>query len=462
MFRPQDLVQLKGLLHRRRMLALVGAAGSGKSALLDDLTQALQARGMAAMAGAQWLVLRPRVGADVFEALARELARPGWLVPADHKPPADLDRTLTDLLLDPQDQGMRRVLTAFPYLRACNLLLVIDPVETLMEGTPDNTRRAFLKLLTAVGEADDLPVYVVLGLRPPLYDDLQETPLGTYLQDPYMLYPLGQVRIRQLIAAELAHIARTHRLPYRTEPALLDYLAKNLARAQDQMQRLNDELRDFRDLLPKIKGLTYLDFPTYRRYKGISEAEESHATEASQAEEWYLTLSPATQEQVKRVFQALVQPRLQGDPPANRPLPLKRLALIVGDKPEVVAQWLRPLQQPRMRLLTPGHTTPLQADTQIRLVHPPADHPWARLRGWIADEEDRAAFYLQLSQRAKAWAEENAAPLSDYQRELVQNWWQSHRPRAAWGSLYADNYRQVKDFVQSQSEADSAPSAPPS
>jgi hypothetical protein len=176
--RQEETAELEALLARSRMIAVVGASGSGKSSLVQaGLVPRLRKNG--------WTVAAMRPGRDPLLALENAL------LPLGGTQSVTLDT-------------LRRVAQA---QRGHNLLLLVDQFEELWTQTPDEERGRFLSLLFEITGDGRIPSTTVFTLRsdfitPLLYDGRTRA----VLQDAaYLLGPMTPASLRQAIIEPAGH-----------------------------------------------------------------------------------------------------------------------------------------------------------------------------------------------------------------------------------------------------------------
>jgi hypothetical protein len=189
--RERETDELRRRLRQTRLLAVVGASGSGKSSLVRcGLVPSLHA-GFMSGAGSRWRVAIFRPGQDPIGHLAAALARPGVLGDASPDTPAAPEATAPRLPLEVALRDSSLGLAAAVHQAALplgdNLLLVVDQFEELFRYSrrdrhqhrhvhgpqTDDEATAFVKLLLEAARPGGkpaapvaaTPIYVVLTMR---------------------------------------------------------------------------------------------------------------------------------------------------------------------------------------------------------------------------------------------------------------------------------------------------------
>jgi len=199
---------LRRLTSGHRLVAVVGASGSGKSSVVRaGLIPAVRKGGLP---GAEtWLTARMVPGSHPFAELEAALLR------AIFDPPT----SLTDQLRDDEAGLLRAVLRVLPD-ESARLVLVIDQFEELYTLVDEDVRRRFLTNLVVALDEPHGRLAVVLTLRADFY--------GHTLQHPRLGARLGGSvsNVTPLTAEELeaAAIQPATRAGISFEPALLGHL----------------------------------------------------------------------------------------------------------------------------------------------------------------------------------------------------------------------------------------------
>ena len=191
--RDEQCDDLLTRLARRRLLAVVGMSGSGKTSLVRaGLLPALD-RGYAPSAGSSWHLAIFRPGSDPVANLTRALVarrRPGGS-PADENP-EEIRR-----LLDASSLGLAAAARQLLPDSADSLLVVADQFEEIFRfgriARADDAMEqaaACVDLLLNAAQQDDIPVYVVLTMRSDYLGDCAHfTGLPEALNDSQFLVP---------------------------------------------------------------------------------------------------------------------------------------------------------------------------------------------------------------------------------------------------------------------------------
>ncbi|CAN5753422.1 hypothetical protein BH23ACT10_BH23ACT10_13490 [soil metagenome] len=204
---------LRRLSSGQKLVAVVGASGSGKSsAVRAGLIPAVRKGGVAG--SEDWLTARMVPGSHPFAELEAALLRATLDAPS----------SLADQLRDDDAGMLRAVLRVLPD-DASRLLLVIDQFEELFTLVNDEAvRRRFLSNLVVASDDPHSRLAVTLTLRADFYGDTLEHPaLGARLG-------AGVINVTPLTAEELeaAAVEPARRAGMSFEPALLGQLLSDV------------------------------------------------------------------------------------------------------------------------------------------------------------------------------------------------------------------------------------------
>lgn len=340
--RDELITELLELTGRRRILAVIGASGSGKSSLLRaGLIPALR------------------------EGKGPALAAIRVLTPGDR--PARTHRTL----LTPHDGDGEQ--------RAGDTLLVVDQFEEVFSLCHDPAERAaFLdQLLTA--RDPDSRLRVILAVRADFYGRCAEHgPLAEALSDANLLVgPMSADRLREAIVRPAA----TARLV--VERALT---ARIVADVEGEPGGLPLMAHALREVWRRRSGKTLTE-AAYDAIGGVRGAV------AHTAEEVHGTFTPAEAIAARALLLRMVSP---GDGTSDTRRPVDRAELAADPATEHVLERLV-----RARLLTVDGTD----STVYELAHEALIDGWPRLRAWIDEDRERLRQHRRLTESAQAWDE---------------------------------------------------------
>jgi hypothetical protein len=196
-------------------------------------------------------------------------------------------------------------------------------------------------------------------LAPPGRDSLRDALVGPAEQAGY------QFETPAMVDHMLDHLAETHgALP------LLQFTASKLWERRDRDRRL-------------------LSDDSYRAIGGVTGALATHA-DAVIAE-----LPPAGQALARTVLVALVTPDR-----TRAVVPMRELAQL-GGSPDDIEFLVTHLAQARLLVIQTGGES--EGSATIEIVHESLIHTWPRLRRWLDENQDDAAFLDELRNVARQW-----------------------------------------------------------
>ncbi|MCP5120660.1 MAG: hypothetical protein GY953_58445, partial [bacterium] len=371
-----------------------------------------------------------RPGNDPFGALSRELDDPKVFGPQEDRSET-LRRSSRGLV-----EGVRENLNPGE-----SLLLVVDQFEELFTfrrkaraASADDQTDAFVQMLMASSEQDEIPVYVVLTMRSDFLGDcavfhgFPETLNGAQ----YLVPVLTRRQLRPVIE-EPVRSAGVGIAPELVERVLND-VGHGLEQELDQLPVLQHALmRSWGD----AEGAPAIKLEHYRQAGGMSGALNQHA------QQLYEQLSEEEQGIAKRVFQRLTEKEFEGRDIRN-PTSFGQLREVTGASAE---QLFRVVEHFRDFLTSPDRP-PYTDSSMIDIAHEALIRQWKDLRKWADEEAHSADVYQRLdydASRAKArpWEDPDLAEALELQEKSAWNltWAQRYTPKE-------QAYRQVEKFLE--------------
>jgi energy-coupling factor transporter ATP-binding protein EcfA2 len=390
--RDEQIDDLLGRLPGRRMVAVVGASGSGKSSLvLAGLLPALE-RGYLAGAGSEWRIATFRPGGDPIGELARNVAAALGISQTEAR--ASLSRSSLGLA-----ELAQRCLRPGE-----NLLVVVDQFEELFRYHREAVRRdereassAFVKLLlTAAGrpevpvaELDNLPVFVVLTMRSDyLGKSSQFRGLPEALNESqYLVARMTREQLQEAIEGPVGMAGG------RIMPGLVQRLLNDTGDNSDQLPVLQHSLMRAWEVSSQARGHGEpMGMPHYEDESvgGMARALNLDAERAFAA----LGRDQRKEGIARRVFQRLVEPGAE-DEESRRPTRLSELAQVCEASGPEVREAIKPFLE-RGFLVLSGDADPI-----VDISHESLIRLWDKLRGWVKEEGDSASIYARLADWVK-------------------------------------------------------------
>jgi WD40 repeat protein/energy-coupling factor transporter ATP-binding protein EcfA2 len=407
--REEFTANLVKAVKRKRLVAVVGASGSGKSSLVfagltPQLRQDLNAH-----------IISFRPGKNPFAALAGALVNLQQLCPyvsLESLLRLPEDTTTTRLLeldlaiaLEENPELLHIILEQFiQHQFGARIVLIVDQFEELYTLCPEKQRHLFLcSLLNAYNIT---PAFtIVLTLRADFYSyALAYRPLSDALQGAvYNLGPMNQEELRQVIEQP------AQQMQVGLETGLTNKLISEIDKQPGHLPLLEFALTQ---LWSKQEN-RLLTHQAYEEIGGVEEALANHA------ESVFAQLSKTDRKRAQQIFIQLV--RLGDETEATR-----RLATREEIKPE---NWDLVTHLASSRLVVTNCNESTGEET-VEIVHEALIRNWARLEQWLRVDGDFLRWREQLRLAIRQW--ENSGhdqgvllrgkPLIDAQEWQVQRW----------------------------------------
>ncbi|MGW7545910.1 caspase, EACC1-associated type [Streptomyces sp. NPDC054770] len=366
-----------------RVLAVLGASGSGKSSLLRAGLLPALSRGELGIAGsATWprVLLTPT--ADLPAALAEALSGPTG-IPA---------RRLAEILAE----DPLRLLAA---LRAGGgrtpVVIVVDQFEevfTLAESA--GPREAFVRALHAAAHGDEHgpAALVVLGVRADFYAECMAVPelVPSLREQPVVVGPMSTAELRDTVEKPAA------RAGFALEPGLVDVLLGDLGASpltKSQHQGSYDAGR-LPLLSHALKTAWQQRTGPILTVAGYKETGRIHGALAATAELAMSRLDEGGRDAARGLLLRLVRIG-EGTEATKRRAARSELLAEVPD-PERAAAVLAAFTTEDTRLIT------MERDS-VEIIHETLLHAWPQLRTWIAENTTRLRTEQQLTEAAHTW-----------------------------------------------------------
>jgi hypothetical protein len=359
--RDAEIGTLLGHLRHGRIALVVGAAGAGKSSLVQaGLIPQLPAS--LYWPPGFWLARTVRPGPRPVQALAEAL----------HATQGGPREALTDLLAG-----------HFP---AGRLLLVIDPLEELFTLAPPAEQERFIAAVQTLRA--DARCALILVMRSDFYPDLMTSglwPIG--VQQRLEVEPLRGPALRQAVQQPALQAG------VQVEGDLLARLLADAAVEPDALPLLQATLVGLWDAMEHR-------LLTLRAYQQAGRG-GSHGLAAAFTARMDATLealAPEEQALARRLFLRLVQPG-EGRADTRRPRTVADLGALEDDL-ALVGAVLRTLTEGGLLVLSGPDTDPA---TSIDLAHEALIVRWPRLRAWLRERREVVAGRRSLHGQTHAW-----------------------------------------------------------
>ncbi|MGP4099018.1 nSTAND1 domain-containing NTPase [Nonomuraea sp. KM90] len=392
-FGPQDASRFFGrerltdkvaaTMRRHRLIAVLGASGSGKSSLLRA--------GLLPTLGSHPVLLITPGTHPLHECAVHLAARldvtPGGL--------------LTELTDDPRTLGLATRQLLAKHASADDVVLVVDQFEeTFTLCTDPAERTAFIAALVAAARDPDSRTRVVLGVRTDFYTHCARHPdLADVLQDSQVLVgPLTTEELRRAITQPAVDMG------YRVESALVSRLIADAAGRPGVLPLVSHALLE---AWGRRRGNT-ITLAGYEATGGIERAV------ARTSEEVYTALGPERQPLARQIFLRLTALG-EGTEDTKR-----RITRGEIDHPETAAV---------LDALAGARLVTLDGDI-VEIAHEAVIRSWPRLRDWLTEDREGLRIHRRITEAAQAWEAEDRDEGALYRgtRLTVANDWATGNP----------------------------------
>ena len=403
--RSRDIVRMVGRVRELPLTGIVGPSGVGKSSFIRaGVGPALKA------SGETWDIVTLRPGRQPIAALASVIDRLTTRVGAS---PAD---SMTE-----HETLVRRLRTEPGFLGATlrsraaqhdsHTLLFVDQFEELYTLVPDAAERhAFTAALAAVADDSSAPLRVVVSMRSDFLDRVGEDArfLEELSRGLVFLSAPDRDGLREALEAPIEMVGYTYESAS-VVGDMLDALAGTPG-ALPLLQFAASKLWDARDRDRKL-----LTVASYRAIGGISGALATHADDVVSS------MDTNAQRLTQRVFRQLVTPE------RTRAIVELEDLYQLGGRDEI-ARVIDVLVAARLLVV---QTREDAGGGSVEIVHESLIERWPRLRRWLDEDQEDAAFIAQLASAAKQW-EQKGRPIGLLWRgeamEEARRWFHA-RPR---------------------------------
>lgn len=379
--RSREIAAAVTRLGQQPLMGVVGPSGVGKSSFVRaGVVPALK------HSGEQWSTLVVRPGRQPVAALAQAIS------------PMVSQGTTTTLSSDLEvvHAAQKRLYQEPGYLgvvlrsrarrKGQKILVFIDQFEELYTLVPDvDERLAFTRCLASVADDATAPLRVVLAIRSDFLDRVPEDEqfMAELAQGLFFLTPPGRAGLRDAL------IQPAQMVGYQFEDGdtvehMLDHL-EHTSGALPLLQFAATKLWDMRDAERRL-----FTSESYRAIGGIAGALASHADSV------ITELPPRSQKLARAIFLRLVTP--------------ERTRAIVGvdelaelsANPRELSALLEHLANARLIVMQVADGATSGAAT-AEIVHESLLTSWPRLKKWLDENQDDAAFLEQLRNAARQW-----------------------------------------------------------
>ena len=451
--REKQIDELIYKLSKTRLLAVIGASGSGKSSLVKSGLLPSLHSGYLVEAGSGWRICTFRPGSDPIGNLSVALCSEEILgVDTENQTSPEV----IESILRRNDKGIGNVIQQLSTENTQNILIVVDQFEELFrfskyektenKGTRDSV--TFINLLIAASKFSSKSIYVVFTMRSDFLGDCTEfRGLPEAINDGQYLIPRmtreeRKVAITGPIAVGGAEISQ----------ALLTRLLNDVGDNPDQLPILQHALmRTWEYWQKNSKPGEPIDLLHYQSIGTMTKALSLHAEEA-----YFEIADDKGREICKKLFRALTEKSDDGRG-TRRPTIIKEICEFAEISLVEVKKIIDVFRSPGRSFLMPPMEQELKEDTIIDISHESLMRVWERLIAWVNEEVESAELYTRLAHSAALYQEGKTGIWRDPELQMAMNWKVNQNPNQAWAKRYDPSFDRAINFLEySQSEKNRA------
>ena len=446
--RDEQRTELLGRLRKSRFLAVVGTSGSGKSSLVRaGLLPGLYG-GFMAGGASRWRIVDTRPGGDPIGRLAKALDSKDALRPEDD----DDHISFTEAALRRTSLGLINVVKEARLPEGERVLVLVDQFEELFRfidtARTDRARddaSAFVKLLLAAAEQNDVPIYVIITMRSDFLGDCARfRGLPEAINDGQYLIPrLTRDQRREAITGPASVSGVT------LSPTLVNRLLNDVGDTPDQLPILQHALmRTFDRWQVEHPDADTIDLDDYEDVGGMSHALSRHADAVFKG----LGDNLSTEERRRRwhiaekLFKCITDVG-KGGRKIRRLAKLQDIAAVAKVSVEEVAAVIDAFRQKNNSFLMPPIAEQLSPDSYIDISHESLIRNWSRLDRWVDQEAESARDYCLLAQKAELHQKGEEDLLGRQALRVANEWKENQQPTAAWAERYGADFESAMDFL---------------
>lgn len=447
--RDEQRTELLGRLRKSQFLAVVGTSGSGKSSLVRaGLLPGLYG-GFMAGGASRWRIVDTRPGGDPIGRLATALDEPGALQVADEE---EDDISFTEATLRRSSLGLINVIKEAHLQEGERVLILVDQFEELfrfidtaqVDGAKDDAS-AFVRLLLAAAQQDELPIYVVLTMRSDFLGDCARfRSLPEAINDGQYLIPrLTRDQRREAITGP-ASVAGVN-----LSPTLVNRLLNDVGDTPDQLPILQHALmRTFDHWQAQRPDASTIDLEDYEAVGGMKKALSRHADAVLKglAENVSVAEGRRRKQIAEKMFRALTDMG-KGGRKVRRLARLQDIADVASANVEEVVSIIDAFRQPTNSFLMPPIGEELVPDSYIDISHESLIRNWKKLDKWVDEETESAENYMLLAQKAERHQQQEEDLLSRPALRSANQWKEKQQPTAAWAKRYDPAFETAMDYL---------------
>ncbi len=365
-----------------RLLAIIGASGSGKSSVAQaGLLAKIQQSPMPDRPDPKIAVFTPE--ARPLESLALALAK----LATDDPTPVGKAKEFEKVLKDTEDgDGMRFLVDSLP--DKAPIILLVDQFEEAYSLCDDKEERSqFINNLLNAAKRPDGPLSILLTLRSDFLGAVNDhRELSNLIAAQHEVVPvMKELELRRAIEEPAKAEGRS------LDPAVVFLLIEQSAGEQGALPLLEFALSRIWDGLKKGETET----ETLEKLGGVGGALAKEATELFEG------LRAQDKVIAKRAFLAMVH--IGEGSKDTRQRALVQDIVAKGEDTRDVERVLRLFSTPSRRLIT--HSATKNDEPTIELSHEALIDHWAKLSEWLEEGREDERFRYRLNEATHAWNE---------------------------------------------------------
>jgi WD40 repeat protein len=403
--RDDDIRRLIERLNARRaqggakMVALLGASGSGKSSLMRAGLLPRLKRDKR-----NWIVLPP------FRPQKHPLDEIAQAIALALKPKSDWRNVRELLAAENLEQSLHNLAHDLRTAYATNdarIVVSIDQGEELF-GTADKTDAEKFWTLLDVMLTEHLPFIVLLSLRSDYLGQLQQVSGLSAQFDEFSLKPLPLERVRDIINGPADVVG------FEVEDAMITAAIKDAA-TEDALPLLAFALRELYDRFGGAAGMTLAAYGTLGDEKAkLSPIENAVRQRADQV----LAEAKPTDRQLRALKDAFVPAMVR----VNAEGEYVRHAAAIDKLPALARPLIEQLENARLLVKRPK-----DSEFVVEVAHEALLRKWPLLRGWLDEEREFLLGKQQLEQDLHDWqtapqAQKSEALLAGLKLTRARSW----------------------------------------
>jgi hypothetical protein len=441
--RENQIDELLSKLNKTRLLAVVGASGSGKSSLVKSgLIPALHS-GYLSNAGSGWRICTLKPGNDPIGNLSEALAAEEIL--GENQVTVNTS-SIIESILRRSSKGISETVRQLSDSNDQNILIVVDQFEELFrfskyeKSVSKGTRDAvvFINLLLDISARTKDRIYIVFTMRSDFLGDCSEfRGLPEAINDGQYLIPRmtreeRKAAITGPVAVGGAQISQ----------ALLARLLNDVGDNPDQLPILQHALMRTWDYWANNSSPdSSIDLIHYEAIGTMSKALSLHAEEA------YDEINDAESKIIcEKLFRFLTEKRNDGRG-VRHPGLVSDICELTGASLEKLTQIIDVFRKPGRSFLMPPFGVDIIEDTIIDISHESLMRVWDRLQTWVQEEIESAELYIRLGQSAELYQEGKTGLWRDPELMMAMNWKASQKPNAIWAKRYYPSFDRAMNYL---------------